>query len=463
MMRSRKVLAIAVLLIGVMTSIGLAYVLHDGGVVAQASIATIPDRLIRKDTTWTLSGSPYELNSDVQIAPSVTLTIEAGVAVSGVSPGGQIYIYGGLHVPGTSSLPVTFSGVSVNDYRADQYKGSIFISHAEFSARSAFLGSEGNWQIQNSLFSAGSSGQLQLYCRDKNCDIRNSTFLSSTVILAGVNSSNNIFDAPVVAAYDGQHVGNIYVVEGAEFGGHATIKNNLFQSGLLRITMDQSSLDWPLFRYNSFLELPSDSVIVQGLSQPVSITTFINNFWGTTNTTEIDNIIFDANDTLDPHYPYIIYRPFLTAPHPDTPHYDPPTPTPTPTFTPTNTPTATSTPTETPTLTPDLIATQTAISNQIETAVAATLTDIADNMPTPTPTGTKTAIETPTNTPTGTLTPTATATPTDVNAAQTAVANQVATSVAATLTALAPQPTDGTGTPGSPQGANQLSLPSIIR
>jgi hypothetical protein len=443
MMLSRKVLAIGVLLVGVVNAIGLAYVLHDGGVVAQASIpsanfvspATIPDRLIRKDTTWTLSGSPYELNSDVQIAPSVTLTIEAGVAVSGVSPGGQISIYGGLHVPGTSSSPVTFSGISVSDYRADQYQGSILISHAEFSAGSTFFGFQGNWQIQNSLFSGVPSGQLQLYCLDKNCDIRDSTVLSSVVILTGVNSSNNIFYAPVVAANDGQHVGNIYVVEGAEFGGHATIKNNLFQSRLLRITMDQSSLDWPLFRYNSFLELPSDSVIVQGLSQPVSITTFINNFWGTTNTTEIDNIIFDANDTLDPHYPYIIYRPFLTAPHPDTPHYDPPTPTPTPTFTPTNTPTATSTPTETPTPTADLIATETAISNQIGTAVAATLTAMASE---------------PAGTP-------------DTNATQTAVANQEATAIAATLTALAPQPTEGTATPGSPSGANQLSLPSIIR
>jgi len=65
-----------------------------------------------------------------------------------------------------------------------------------------------------------------------------------------------------------------------------------------------------------------------------------------------------------------------------------------------------------------------------------------------------------TATPTPTLTPmdTPTATP-DLIATQTAISNQIATSVAATLTALAPKPTQETGTPP----ANQLALPSIKR
>jgi hypothetical protein len=67
------------------------------------------------------------------------------------------------------------------------------------------------------------------------------------------------------------------------------------------------------------------------------------------------------------------------------------------------------------------------------------------------------ATATPTPTPTPTETPTATP---DLIATQTAISNQIETAVAATLTAIASEPTR---TPGIPLGANQLSLPSIIR
>jgi len=43
-----------------------------------------------------------------------------------------------------------------------------------------------------------------------------------------------------------------------------------------------------------------------------------NNFWNTTNTDVIDSMIYDRNDDLNIRG-YVIYSPFLTEPHPDTP------------------------------------------------------------------------------------------------------------------------------------------------
>ena len=43
-----------------------------------------------------------------------------------------------------------------------------------------------------------------------------------------------------------------------------------------------------------------------------------NNYWGTTNTSIIDSMIYDRNDDLN-YYTFFTYRPLLTAPHPDTP------------------------------------------------------------------------------------------------------------------------------------------------
>jgi len=89
-----------------------------------------------------------------------------------------------------------------------------------------------------------------------------------------------------------------------------------------------------------------------------------------------------------------------------------------------------------------------------------TPTETPTDTPTPTDTETATPADTGTPTPTDTGTPTDTPTPTpDLIATETAISNQIETSVAATLTALAPQPTVGTGTPP----ANQLALPSIKR
>lgn len=360
-------------------SIGLAYVAGDTGVVAQGDMepahvlspATEVGGIINTSTTWTQANSPYILTSDVQIAPEVTLTIESGVVVS---PGAssRILTYGTLLVRGSTDNKVVFNEIEIVPGE-NAFGGPLFlidIQHAQFYGGSVYR----------------PTGEIYGSLRLRDSFLQDLDLIYLWYPVADSFIERNIF----VRCY-GISVGISGVV--------VRIRNNVFveQQGPYAIEnwVDYGFPSNPpgtIVEYNSFLSTDRIAVRLEP-GQSAAAMDARNNYWGTTNPAIIANMILDRNDDLS-IATTIPFKPFLTAPHPDTPPYTPPTPTPTETSTPTPTPT------ETPTLTPDLIATQTAISNQIATAVAATLTAIASGP---------------------------------------------------------------TGTPGIPLGANQLSLPSIIR
>ncbi|MGQ7947045.1 T9SS type A sorting domain-containing protein [Flavobacterium sp. WC2509] len=61
------------------------------------------------NTTWSLSGSPYNLTGDVQIPNGVSLTIEPGVQIN-FNSDYEILIKGILVANGTKDLPIIFNG-----------------------------------------------------------------------------------------------------------------------------------------------------------------------------------------------------------------------------------------------------------------------------------------------------------------------------------------------------------------
>jgi hypothetical protein len=71
--------------------------------------ATIVGGTITTDTTWTVAGSPYILQTqNVTVLDNVRLTIEAGVAVE-FNAGRSLWVYGTLLAEGTPTQPITFT------------------------------------------------------------------------------------------------------------------------------------------------------------------------------------------------------------------------------------------------------------------------------------------------------------------------------------------------------------------
>ena len=72
------------------------------------TLTTIITENISADTTWTLAGSPYQVQANIQVLEGVTLTIEPGVEVRAQGNVG-LDVAGTLHAVGTAGQPITFT------------------------------------------------------------------------------------------------------------------------------------------------------------------------------------------------------------------------------------------------------------------------------------------------------------------------------------------------------------------
>ena len=81
------------------------------GPKSSASPSTDVGGIISSDATWSLSNSPYNLISDVQVSPNVTLTIEPGVVVNG--NGLSVQVWGTLNATGLDSSRIVFNNTRI--------------------------------------------------------------------------------------------------------------------------------------------------------------------------------------------------------------------------------------------------------------------------------------------------------------------------------------------------------------
>lgn len=108
---------------------------------AQAS--TYVDSDINTDTTWSVAGSPYIIDTNIYIASSATITIEPGVEVKFMpnfySPK-SIYVNGKILAVGTSASPIVFtSNPDDSISNTDDYSDCYF---AEYDAEGNGIGEE---------------------------------------------------------------------------------------------------------------------------------------------------------------------------------------------------------------------------------------------------------------------------------------------------------------------------------
>jgi len=260
--------------------------------------ATDVGGIINSNTVWGLTGSPYTMTSEVQIADGVTLTIQPGVVVGrSITSSRIIRVWGTLNAVGTAALNITFNEVwiVIGDNATN---GVVNIQFANFiSGNFAFSGPPGLGNSTLTLLDSKlNNASITYFNPTGDCHIERNTF---------VNTKSNSFGAvwPNV---------NVY------------IRNNIFSQwtdnsavGLANYSgMSNSKI---IFKCNTFLdtdkialeEIPLTNISTPGHTfNPEMIVA--NNYWGTTNTSVIDSMIYDRNDDLN-YYTYFTYKPFLLA------------------------------------------------------------------------------------------------------------------------------------------------------
>ena len=258
-------------------SIIFIVVLMGVSLTINKAIATDVGGIINTDTTWDLAGSPYVITSNVQVAEGVILTVEPGVEISN----GNILVWGAFNAVGTTSSTIIHNSVT---FSSESETALINIKFAELNYVSIFQ----------------YSGNGNIILEDSKINYLNQCGISSVASI-----ERNVFT-------NSRGIRVNY--------GVAYIRNNLFYQQTeyaIRVEYD-SNASVVTAEFNSFLSTDRIAVKIDETANIISL----NNYWGTTNSTVIEAMIYDRNDDLS-ILNYVEYVPYLTEPHPDTPPLPP--------------------------------------------------------------------------------------------------------------------------------------------
>jgi hypothetical protein len=255
--------------------------------------------ILSSDTTWTKENSPYIISETVQIPEDVVLTIEAGVTVVFEGTGDMFLVGGGICAQGTASEKITFEGGGTTNFF-----NVILSDNSSLQLEHCILrNGDKIWSIANGVTQVilrhsmlvDIASYSTLYHWREACYIEYNTFVDS----AGITLYNWFGEDSEATVY---------------------IRYNLVKgnSGFFVRCSPNVHNQEIVVKYNSFIDVDGIFLALHsGLGDYVAVTA-TENYWGTTNTTIIDSLIYDKNDNIT--LPNVIeYMPILTEPHPDTP------------------------------------------------------------------------------------------------------------------------------------------------
>jgi len=269
-------------------------------VVSATTPGTAVGGIISVNTTWTLANSPYILTSVVQLAYGATLTIQPGVVIQG----GVIKVFGTMNAIGNNSSRIFFDNVFIRPEGISTQFHSINIQFADINAEYFYYNGNaayGNLTLKDSKLQNIPGGQnIYLWYPTSDCYIERNIFINSGGISVGTSNNIKVYVR-----------NNVFFQQATEYSGAFGPQTYAIKNWASYDTSET------IVAYNSFLSTDRVALLL-----PVGYTnakiTAINNYWNTTNASEIDSMIFDKNDSLS-SASYITYTPFLTSPDPSTP------------------------------------------------------------------------------------------------------------------------------------------------
>ena len=336
---------------------------------------------ITTDTTWTAAESPYIITSTIVIPEDVNLTIEPGVTVTTESSVTTMFlINGALKAHGDATNKITFDGNgNANFFKTNHpvAKGFADLDYCIIkNGQSAFwFDNTGSFNLTNSELS-DLSQESYLWYPSQDTYIEFNTFTNTSGIKIGTDD------------YSSNSSGVVYVKYNLFINNQGYIIDNFASYGLSKTYVNN----------NSFTDTSGIILEVEKTSTTADMDAS-QNYWGTTDTSIIDSMIYDKND--DPSCSsFINYLPILDVPDPEAPVAPTPTPSPTPaptpenTAAPTQTPNPSSIPIDTPEATPVPTGSPDASSSPnpttAPTSPTPTPTSLTNNSPTTDPTSNQT-------------------------------------------------------------------------
>lgn len=315
--------------------------------------------IIKSNTVWTKLNSPYTLTGSVGIAEGATLTIEPGVTVNLGSY--TLEVNGTLIAQGTSAEKIFFNsdpqnrqpGLNINlpyynpsckiensvlyqtsiHAQSHYSNASVTINNCSFEGN-AGINIWGSTTVSNSYITGGVS-------------LRGSSVISNSKILNGIDisgsytlSDNTITNSQGVWVVDAGEAGSytqtakifnniIYggSTAGINLASSATIQGNLIIDNQIGISV-RSEQDTSVLNHNTIIDnkiglrTPTSGTKVNNnnfekntdynLVAGNSAVDATNNWWGSTDSSVIDNKIWDNTD--DFNLGKVNYKPFLTMP-----------------------------------------------------------------------------------------------------------------------------------------------------
>ncbi len=309
---------------------------------------TMVSGVISANTLWTKLNSPYLVTANTVVMPNVTLDLEPGVVVK-FANNVQLMLRGSLRGYGTSVDSITFAA----DNGVAQWNG-VFVDNASYNPKVSLRFFSGSKAL--SLFKVGSVGSNDTLMKFTRCrfNANNSVFeeydgikthmvyvdsclFTNTAYYCNIGASNNIiknstFQGSYRAFYNS--TSQATVIDHCEFSGftdaavlvNGTVTNcKLYNNGKAICTMDVSS---PIITGNSIhdntIGIEAWNFGTINSSTQINYNEFCNNTyaikkvysadmnapdncWCTTNTSQIDAVIYDFFDA--PNLGIVFYSP----------------------------------------------------------------------------------------------------------------------------------------------------------
>jgi hypothetical protein len=319
---------------------------------AQNLTYTPVNGIINQDTTWTKTSGPYNLTGDVLVNAGVTLTIEAGVTVN--LAGYSIVVNGVLQACGSSSAKILLNGGEIafsdgsSDWNENTGEGCI-IEYATITSEVNVDSAAP--KISNNVFVASASLEhaIGVFGPLVNTASMPQTIVSHNTIM-NYDTGVYVENCPAVISDNiicNNELGiDVYTVSHAK--GTVSITNNLIMynqgngersylnpgcgirivgnsatSTLTNVTCNtitNNIVGIDVSTYILIINITDNNLYGNSLHDLESAQALdaSNNWWGTTDTSIIDQHILDFKD----HFEYggiVNYTPFLTEQNPQAP------------------------------------------------------------------------------------------------------------------------------------------------